>query len=258
MALTEEQQFLFDLQGFLLLPDALSDDEVKTFRDAVYDLARPRLAPTGDWDVDRDEPRRHVRVPRPIERDARFLHFVDHPLTTPMVRELVGHELVLIDNDVELSPGSNAPAAWHRGAPPSGYSYDGNRFNCTMVKCLWYLSDIGPGDAPTRIVPGSHKSRHDPPGMDSADDLPGAVELHARAGTVLVFTEACLHAGTANSTGHTRATMYFNYGPSWVRHWEGYTPSPELVASVSAERRQLLGGGIVYNISDADGRPLAE
>ena len=258
MALSDTQRFLFDLQGFLVLPDALNADEVKTYRDAVYDLARPRLAPGGDWDDARDEPLAHVRVPRPIERDPRFLDLVDHPLTTPLVRELIGHEMVLIDNDVELSPGQNVPAFWHRGAPPAGYAYDGARFNCTMVKCIWYLSDVGPGDAPTRIVPGSHKSSNDPPGMDRPDDLPGAIELHVSAGSVLIFTEACLHAGTANTTGRTRANMYFNYGPSWVRHWEGYVPSPELVASVSDARRQLLGGGIVYNISDADGRALAE
>ena len=256
--LTEAQRFLFDLQGFLVLPDALSPDEVKTYRDAIYDLARPRGLAADQWDTDRDEPTQGFRVPRPIERDPRFLDFVDHPVTMPLVRELVGHELILIDNEVELSPGSNSPAAWHRGAPPAGYYFDGARFHCTMVKCIWYLTDVGPGDAPTRIVPGSHKSRNDPPGMDAPEDLPGAIELHVTAGSVLIFSEACLHAGTANTTGRTRANMYFNFGPSWVRHWEGHTPSPELVESVTGARRQLLGGGIVYNVTDAEGRALAQ
>jgi ectoine hydroxylase-related dioxygenase (phytanoyl-CoA dioxygenase family) len=255
-ALSDTERFLFDLQGFLVLSEVLSPSEVRDLRAAVDRLARFRLAPD-EWDDARDEPLTHVRVPRPIERDAAFLSLIDHPVTTPIVRELVGHELILVDNDVELSPGANAPAGWHRGAPPAAYFYDGHRFVCTMVKCIWYLTDVGCGDAPTRIVPGSHKSLFDPPGMDRAEDLPGAIELHVKAGSVVVFTEACLHAGTANVSGRVRANMYFNYGPSWARPWEGYAPSPELVAGSSGVRRQLLGGGVVYNVSDKEGSVLA-
>ena len=112
-----------------------------------------------------------------------------------------------------------------------------------MVKCIWYLTDIRKGENATRIIPGSHKSKIAAPEPDSHDHLPGEVELEVNAGSVLIFSEACLHAGNLNPSDKTRVNMYFNYGPSWVQPWEGYRVSSEIMEQTSGIRRQLLGGG---------------
>ena len=65
-------------------------------------------------------------------------------------------------------------------------------------------------------------------------------------GSLLVFSEALLHAGSPNRSGKVRRLVIYNYGPSFVSHWEGYEPSRELVERTSGPLRQLLGGGIVY------------
>ena len=90
----------------------------------------------------------------------------------------------------------------------------------------------------------------------SDDHLPGAVELEVDAGSVLIFSEACLHAGNCNPSDKTRVNMYYNYGPSWVQPWEGYRSSPEWVAQMSDVRRQLLGGGRIYSNSEEEAREL--
>src|SRR5262249_27500787 len=149
-----------------------------------------------------------------------------HPATLPILQELVGEAPILIDNDAELSPRHGQRHTWHRGVGTHGYWVRDGQFFCTMVKCIWYLSDVRKGENPTRILPGSHKSaiREVYPGGDRSADLPGQVELEVSAGTVLIFAEACLHAGNVNASDKTRVNMYYNYGPSWVQPWEGYRP----------------------------------
>jgi ectoine hydroxylase-related dioxygenase (phytanoyl-CoA dioxygenase family) len=242
-AMTEEQRFLFDLNGFIVVRKALSDDEITRYRDGIYRLAKEDL-PADRWD-ESGEPLDRFRV-RPIDRDPIFLDLVDHPLSLPLIQTLVGGPGILIDNDVELTPRNSPVLGWHRGIGTYGYALDDAGFHCTMVKCIWYLTDCGPGEGPTRIVPGSHKSLIEPPAYEQADGPPGTIEMVVEAGDLLVFTESCLHAGNLNSSPRVRANMYYNYGPSWVQPWEGYRASPELVASTSGDRRQLLGGGRIW------------
>jgi ectoine hydroxylase-related dioxygenase (phytanoyl-CoA dioxygenase family) len=253
--MTEEQRFLFDLHGFLLIEDALSPAEVKAYRDAIYRLAREKRPDASFWD-ERGEPKDGITVHRPIEKDPLFLDIVDHPAVLPILQQLVGDAPILIDNDAELSPRHNHRKGWHRGVGTHGYSVEDGRFHCTMVKCIWYLSDVRKGENATRIIPGSHKSRivTPPAGKDRADDLPGQVELEVKAGTVLIFSEACLHAGNVNPSDKTRVNMYFNYGPSWVQPWEGYRPSERLVREAEGLRKQILGGGRVYIKTEEEGR----
>jgi ectoine hydroxylase-related dioxygenase (phytanoyl-CoA dioxygenase family) len=253
--MTETQRFLFDLQGYILIEEALTPDEVRAYRDAIYRLAREKIADPARWD-ERGEPRDFLTVHRPIEKDPLFLEIVDHPSVLPILQQLVGEAPILIDNDAELTPRHNQRKTWHRGVGTHGYCVEDGRFHCTMVKCIWYLSDVGRDENPTRILPGSHKSRIAVPFPDGdrAADLPGQVELAVRAGTVLIFSEACLHAGNVNRSDKTRVNMYFNYGPSWVQPWEGYRPSERLVQEASGIRRQLLGGGRVYSTSEEEGR----
>jgi ectoine hydroxylase-related dioxygenase (phytanoyl-CoA dioxygenase family) len=255
--MTEPRAFLFDLQGYLLIEDALSPSEVAALKETIYRLAHEKAPDPKAWDA-RGEPREFLTVHRPIEKDPIFLQMVDHPAVLPILQQLVGEAPILIDNDAELTPHHNTPKQWHRGVGVHGYWYENGRFACTMVKCIWYLSDLKKGENCTRIVPGSHKSRvAEPyPNGDRAADLPGQVELEVRAGTVLIFSEACLHAGNVNPSDKTRVNMYFNYGPSWVQPWEGYRPSERLVREAEGIRKQILGGGRVYATTEEEGQRI--
>lgn len=254
--MTPEQKFLFDLQGYLVLENALTADEVKHYRDGVYRLCHAQAANPEQWNA-YGEPTKTIRVCHPIERDPAFLELIDHPSVFPILQTLMGEHLILIDNDVELSPHHLNRNGWHRGCPLSGYFAADGKFQCTMVKCIWYLTDIRKGQNATRIVPGSHKSSIANPSPDADDHLPGEVELEVDAGSVLIFSEACLHAGNINPSDKTRVNMYYNYGPSWVQPWEGYRVSPGLVnAQTSSVRRQLLGGGRIYSNTEEEARLL--
>ncbi len=232
--MTAEERFLFDLMGFFVVEDALPPDRLQVARDAVVRL-------TGST------PTEVVSVAMPVELDEELLWLAAYEPVLERIRELVGPHPKLIDNDAVATPRTDFALGWHRGVEPWGFSSNGGGFFCLMAKVIYYLTDVGPDDGPTRVVPGSHKQRvRFPIPEDPAVDLPGAVELHVRAGSALVFSEALLHAGSPNRSGRVRRLAIYNYGPSFVSHWEGYEPSPELVDRTNGTLRQLLGGGVVY------------
>jgi hypothetical protein len=139
--MTEAQRFLFDLQGYLVIEDALSPAEVAAFTETIYRLAHEKVPEPERWDA-RGQPKAFLTVHRPIEKDPIFLQMVDHPAVLPILQQLVGEAPILIDNDAELTPHHNDPKHWHRGVGTHGYSVEDGRFFCTMVKCIWYLSEL--------------------------------------------------------------------------------------------------------------------
>ena len=109
------------------------------------------------------------------------------------------------------------------------------------------LGDIGPGDGPTMVVPGSHKSNFPHPALgsygkgDRMDNLPGAVPILMNAGDALLFVDGLIHGGSsrANQDGERRVVIY-RYGPSWGATRYGYEYSAALLARLSPERRKIL------------------
>jgi ectoine hydroxylase-related dioxygenase (phytanoyl-CoA dioxygenase family) len=232
--MTPEERFLFDLQGYVVVEDALDDEGLARALAAHVEL-------TGE------APEDTASVAMPIEHSDTLLSLADHEPVFARVRELVGGHPKLIDNDVVATPKTERTLGWHRGVEPWGYAFQQDRFACLMAKVIYYLTDVGPDDAPTRLVPGSHKQQVPfPLPEDPQAPLPGQLALEARAGSALLFSEALLHAGSPNRSGRIRRLAIYNYGPSFVEPWQGYRPSDALVERVDGTRRALLGGGVAY------------
>lgn len=85
------------------------------------------------------------------------------------------------------------------------------------------LTDVGPGDGPTMVIPGSHKSNLPHPNagnyanLDRMDHLDGAVPVYLNAGDAVIFVDGIMHGGSSrtNTTGERRVTI-FRYGVSWA------------------------------------------
>lgn len=240
MGITNDERFLFDLQGYLHLPGALTTDEVATYWQWVEEAK--------DTDVralNADEPERlqnHINRPlsRMIDADARFARFLDHPAAEPYLAEFLGADYRHIDNDLYFTHPGYKGGAWHRGvrAHPTGHVVDG-QFICPMVKVFYCLTDVGPGQGPFVVVPASHKSSLEIP--TDRIDLPGQrVFDDVRAGDVIIFNEALLHNGHPNRSEKTRVTLIVNFGRADAGPWPGYAPSPATLATVSERQREIL------------------
>ena len=74
----------------------------------------------------------------------------------------------------------------------------------------------------------------------SADGVTGAVELHMKAGDVVLFVDAICHGSARRVNADERRTVVYRYGPSWGFFRHGYRPSKELLDRLSPERRQIV------------------
>ena len=174
---------------------------------------------------------------------------IDHPAWFNKVAHFVGsddpenfdnhHGLLFIDEcfgTIRRKGGAQRMhSGGHVGTIRTQYRYHAGKFHCGQIVILMALTDIGPGDGATMVVPGSHKSNLRHPqtvpiemrGEDiSIDGVAGAIECHLKTGDALLFVDAIAH-GSARRTkpdGERRVASY-RYGPSWGFFRYPYRPS---------------------------------
>jgi ectoine hydroxylase-related dioxygenase (phytanoyl-CoA dioxygenase family) len=254
---TALDDYEFDLRGFLVIRGALSNDEVAALNRA-YDQF-PELG-HGEWYGNAQ--RRDYTSDTGFELhnvldcgDPTFDLLIDHPSWVDHARRYAGEagtyvQGITIDEHIATirEAGGHHPvhSGGHDASIRTQYAMRDGRFRCGQLNVLVALTDIGPGDGATMIVPGSHKANFPHPLAgdyargDRMDALPFAVEVHANAGDALVFVDACMHGGSSRTTAGERRVIILRYGPPWARPRFGYTLSPEFLDRLTPERRRIM------------------
>ena len=255
---TALEDYEFDLRGFLVLRGALDPGEVHRLNEAYNRF--PHLS-NAEWvgnaqrrDYTKDTGFELHNVLDCGDRTFEFL--IDHPSWIDHVAHYAGEEGtyvegVSIDENIATIRHAGGHHPVHSGGFESPvrtqYSYRDGGFRCGQVNVLLALTDIGPGDGATMVIPGSHKSNlaHPLAGDyargDRMDALPGAVEVHAKAGDALMFVDSLMHGGSSRTTVEgERRVIILRYGPSWVRTRFGYTWSDDLLARITPKQRKIL------------------
>jgi len=264
----ELEIYLFDLRGYLLLENALTPEEVKACNDRLDELYP--IEPD-EWDG-----YMHARPIRPgaddfqlqqiYEAGAPFERLIDHPSWIDKLKFFVGgegsfdwyHGPLFIDENFAWVRGPSKATAMHSGGHENvkrtQFRYRNGHFQCGQINILIALKDMGPGDGATMVVPGSHKANFPhpqaadqrsgkrPPGLDG---VIGAVEAHMKAGDALLFVDAICHGSATRTNPGERRILVYRYGPSWGNFRYGYQPSPELLARLTPEQRQIVQPQVV-------------
>src|SRR5689334_20450158 len=193
MSVTEDhklslsERFHLDAYGYVLLRGVLAADEIARMKAALYrmkadperEAKRVYAHPHGDH---------HILMGHLVEYDPALLEYAVHPKLIPLVEELVGGAVRLEETEAIVNRRDPAarprrerrtiPLGFHRGAAPSwgNYAEEGN-YHCLFVKTLAYLTDVGPEDGGTAVIPGSHKLPWREAAMiEAAADDPGLVD----------------------------------------------------------------------------------
>jgi hypothetical protein len=246
-ALTDAQRLFFETNGYLVLPGALAPDELARVREAA-DRAE------AVWRADPSRPggrgENLQQVQAPIEYDDVLFDLLVHPVTFPIIREILGPDVSMIDNDYFISPpGTKSHANWHHDVGMPGVYHPRS---VIMVKLFFLLEDVSEDGGCTLFLPGSHRFPMDfpLPTVESPADMPGHAKMAFPAGTAYLFNGRCYHAATPNASARARRVLIYNYGHHWMRIWPGYEPSETLKAKArTAVRKQLLGIGPAYMTS---------
>lgn len=246
--LSDELRVRFETDGFLTIPGALSAPELAEVR-----AAADRAEAAWRADPSRLGVRSSVldQVQAPIEYDDALLNLLWHPSTFPIVRALLGEDVMMIDNDFFITPPrtSRTHADWHHDVGMAGVYHPRSLL---MVKVFFLLTDVNANSGGTAMVPGSHRFEegHVFPKVDDPKGMPGAVQMQGKAGDAYLFNGRVYHCAVNNDADRPRKVLIYNYGHFWMKMWAGYEPSERLLAEARASsdpvRMQLLGIGDAY------------
>lgn len=249
--------FLFDLNGFLILENAVDEDLLNRLN-AEFDEF-PREIARGEWyrgAQRRDySPETGFELHQAVAAGEPFKELIDHPGWFGLVNHYAGEEDsyvagVYIDESIASirASGGHHPvhSGGYRGAIRGQYRYANGVFRCGQVNIILALTDIGPGDGATMVVPGSHKSNFPHPlagGYDDGErmeDLPGAVEVHLRRGDALLFVDGLMHGGSSRVNPGERRVLIYRYGPIWAASRFGYVYDEAWLDTLTPLRRSVL------------------
>ena len=202
-------QYLFDVQGYLVIENALSRAEVAQLNRLLDGQQLPEpghtqrfgSAPDGSGFLAWGQP---------------FVNLLDHPRIMPILRLRLGDCFRLdriygmcMDQGMgrgRLHADYGATANNARTQQGEYVPFRDDQIYNGFVVVTWCLSDSGPGMGGFCCIPGSHKSNYKlPQQIDDAPDEAACVIIpEAPAGSAILFTEALTHGTAAWQAPHQR------------------------------------------------------
>ena len=253
-ALTPSQRLHLEIYGYVVLEKLLTEAEVSALLEVVYrieaDFQRTGRLPGANCHLS-SSTQEFFRIDNLPHLSPRFYEYLTHPRILGMAEEIVGGTVRLEQSDAHIRrPSGEQKYGFHRGINPA-YSHTGNGlYHFSFVKALTNLTDLGPDDGGTTVIPGTHKI---PQEVDRQAIVEAALadpalvhQVEAPAGSTLLFYESLMHSSGIIRSQQDRVLILGGYTPTMFQAWNGYDPDPEFVAGLPAERAALLTGGDKY------------
>ncbi len=246
--MTLEQRYLFDLFGYLHIPNALSKNELEACQHASarYINSPSEKLPPG-FAIDG---KRHLHG---FAFDKSLEYLTRHPAVWPIIRELTNDKPRLISGTLQVDhPGEPAAGGLH--CAREGFGWESTRYEtnhgkiyCDDIIVFPYLDDVLPGDGGLIVVPGSHKACFPRPDTLFNDGLfhdveelpPGIVNITPKAGDIIITSELMTHGILEwRPLDRMRRILVLRYKP---QHAGLPIPFPdEIMAILSPETLELI------------------
>jgi len=218
---TDEDRFLFDLQGFLLLRGALAE------QDRIELLAEIERLESMEFDISHFRPSPNDKEPDPVKQagaqgesirlnsllriSTAFDRLIDYPAVLPYLQAFMNGPQLGNAWSISKFNGTGV-GGWHRGLSPEQYTVRHGKINTRMLNTVYFLTENGPDDGCMAVIPGGHKSNFDLDwGAAPGTELTGATKVIGQPGDILIFSETLLHTGLAKTTEGRRSNIYLNY-----------------------------------------------
>jgi len=241
----DEDKFLFDTNGFVVVRNVFSKDDIARFhagidahaehvheRKGQLRLTAAKTPLSGDGKTGRKDLAGFLGWAAPHREPWRDV--LAHPRLVPYLHELVGpgyrldHNPLLIMQDpgaegFEFHGGSTLDNGdWNH---PLGYSFMHGKMRCNLLAFAVHLTDVKEGEGGLCIVRGSHKSNFKcPPAIkryESATEH--SYQPAINAGDVVIFTEATTHGTLPWKGTDQRRNIIYRFSPANNAYGRGYT-----------------------------------
>lgn len=231
--MNEVERYLFDVQGYTILPDVLSPEQVAT----LNGLIDAQKLPEPGLDMN------NAQFDNFLGWDRAFCDLLDHEGIMPHMRAILGDGFRLDHYYGIYMRAGTARLGLHGGNtpydPPEYYHFRNGEMYNGLIVVAWNLADAGPGMGGFCCIPGSHKANLACPAELKAahTDHPAVIVPYAPAGSVVIFTEALTHGTAPWTAPHQRRSLLYKYSPAQQSWSSTYLKPP---AGIDLTDRQKL------------------
>jgi len=260
---TAIEKYFFDLNGYIIIKEALSKKELKDCNKIIDKLKNLK---NGEWygyvHGHNYGGKEGLNLQQIYESGKPFEKLIDHPSWIHHMLEFVGgegtfdhlHGPLFIDENFANIREAGEAIGIHSGNPEgiqrNHYRYQDGKFHCSQVNILIALNKIGPGDGGTIIIPSSHKSNIQHPEyksnrmtknkVSSAEKMAGSTEVYLEAGDAILFVDSLCHGSAKRTNKGERRIVVYRYGPSWGFFRHPYRPSTKLINRLTDFQRKIV------------------
>ncbi len=236
---TDEQKYLFDMRGWILVPGVLSEKDCLEMKAYCEQLNRaPESIPE------------HERSPigGPLQK------LTDHPCVVGFMNEFVAYPGLSSQECYgfrqescslsyrNLGEGDFNP---HNGNGMLRFPGDSHLYRCIpgkanagLTRVVWELNPVTEGNG-TLVVSGSHKAVFTAPETIKSPDSPIWDAYTCPPGSLLIFTEALTHSARPwTNTDFPRIAIFTCYNTVNSK-WHNWDPHPDLLAQMPPKRQTL-------------------
>ncbi|UVI29443.1 phytanoyl-CoA dioxygenase family protein [Paenibacillus spongiae] len=255
--LNAKQRFLMDTYGYVVVPNVVEEDLMSRVRQAMDRMDRELpVHQLNEEPWPPGKPRKSTGTPYfskfgpCIEYDPSFLEIAMHPKVMAIAEDIVGGPVRY--EEQECSINSKHPEddhidvkklGWHRGIGTDFSVFNGEgRKHYLWIKAIVFLTDIGPEDGGTSVIPGTQNK-------GTVEDLIPDLEpwmvhrAQGPAGSVLFFSEALIHSVTPILSDKKRYIMITGYVPPFMREYSAEDwVSEAFLEKVGEKERIFLTG----------------
>lgn len=240
--MTAEEREKFERDGFVIIPNVLTPDEVAYYASA---LDRVYAEHEAQGKLAKDKSLHKLSA---VASCPELAGLIDHPKAFPLVWSVIGWNIHIYHSHLDVHPPLTEPKPfrfeWHQDGGRQNREIETDPRARLSVKLAFWLSDVSqPGRGNFKVVVGSHKTNRidGPPRRDIEwPDPEGAIEVCANPGDAVFFDRRIWHARSNNYSDITRKVAFFGYTYRWIAQRDEAV-APDVAASLTPVQRQLVG-----------------
>lgn len=219
--LSPEQVSFFAREGYLIVDDLITSEEVDYFRQVYEDFLSGKISTTGhrsdlSGQAEKGEREKIVQIMRPSLLFPVLAQSVVHQRASAIARQLLGSDMELdFDMLIDKPPHTNAPTPWHQDE-----AYWIDMEDKRAVSCWLALDDVVKENGCMWFVPGSnhqalrpHQQTGNGGALQCVAEESEAVAAEISAGSCTFHAGRTVHYARGNETDRRRRALITNFRP---------------------------------------------
>ena len=259
--LTQEQKQFYDENGYLMVEDVITSEQLKKLQQITYALiedSRQVSQSNEVYDLDdghNAETPRLTRIKLPHKQNPYYWNILKQSGVTEVLRDILGNDTTIITSKLNTkSPGGGSAVEWHQDWAFYPHTND------NVLALGLMLNDVDIDNGPLMVIPKSHKGpmlSHNNNGVfcgainpeDKDFEIKKAVTLTGKARSMTIHHARTLHGSAPNNSNRNRLILFYecNSADAWPLVGVGaYLNNSNPIELCSQMEKQMVCGQVSY------------